>query len=110
MARRLGGNRRKSANKFEKDHRQRGKISMSRLFQVFEVDDRVMLVAEPAYHKGLFHSRFHGKSGKIIGTQGGCYRVCVRDGGKDKTIVTPGIHLKLQKNFLSLVFIGRWRI
>jgi large subunit ribosomal protein L21e len=97
MARRLGGNRRKSANKFEKSHRQRGKISMSRLFQVFEVDDRVMLVAEPAYHKGLFHSRFHGKSGKIIGTQGGCYRVCVRDGGKDKTIVTPGIHLKLQK-------------
>ena len=94
MARRLGGNRRKSANKFEKDHRHRGKISISNLFQMFNVGDHVALVAEPAYHKGLFHSRFHGKSGRILGVQGSCYRVCVRDGGKDKTIVTPGIHLK----------------
>ena len=67
---------------------------MSDLFQRFQVGDHVALVAEPAYHKGLFHSRFHGKSGKIMGMQGSCYRVCVRDGGKEKTIVTPAIHIK----------------
>ncbi len=94
MARRLGGPRRKSGKTFEKERRMRGKISMLRLFQQFDVGDHVALVAEPGYHKGLYHSRFHGKSGYVMGMQGRSYRVCFKDGGKEKIVITPAIHLK----------------
>ncbi len=74
--------------------RQKGKISLDKFFQSFNIGDRVVLKAESAYQKGLFHPRFHGKSGVIQGKKGRCYEVIISDQGMKKTVVTYPIHLK----------------
>jgi large subunit ribosomal protein L21e len=94
MVTRKGGSRRKSRAKFTKHYRRKGKISLTNYFQQLNVGDNVALVAEPAVQKSMYRARFHGKMGKIAGTQGSCYKVTIADGGKQKTIVIHPVHLK----------------
>lgn len=95
MVTRIGGMRRKSRDKFKKHYRQRGKISVRRFFQHLEVGDRVALVAEPSYQKGMYKARFHGKNGDVVGTQGRCYKVRISDGGMEKVLIVHPVHLKI---------------
>lgn len=94
MVKRTGGLRRKTRNKFRKPYRQKGKISLTRFFQRFEAGDTVALVAEPAYQGSLYKGRFHGKTGKVSGMQGSCYKIAIKDGGKEKLLIIHPIHLK----------------
>src|SRR3989338_4415543 len=75
----------------------RRKISVSRFMQSFEEGQKVHLVVEPAYHKGMYHSRFIGKTGEIKGAKGRCYEVIINDHGKEKTLIVHPVHLKLSK-------------
>lgn len=60
----------------------------------FAVGDRAVLVAEPAVQAAIYHQRFHGKSGFIVGKQGDCYKLEIKDGGKTKIVIVHPIHLK----------------
>tara|TARA_Y100000310_G_C20057825_1_gene523561 strand:- start:185 stop:331 length:147 start_codon:yes stop_codon:yes gene_type:complete len=44
--------------------------------------------------RGMYHSRFYGKSGSIKGKQGRCYEVLITDGSKQKTLIVHPVHLK----------------
>lgn len=77
-----------------KNVRARGKISISRYMAEYNTGDKVALVAEPAVQKGLFHTRFYGLSGEVKGKRGRSYIIRIRDGGKEKTLIVPPIHLK----------------
>ncbi len=94
MVRRIGGARRKSRSKFKKHYQQRGKISLRRFFQRFDAGEHVALVAEPAYQKGMYRARFHGKAGTIQGMRGRAYEVMIHDGNKEKTLLVHPVHLK----------------
>ncbi|MEK6907028.1 MAG: 50S ribosomal protein L21e [Nanoarchaeota archaeon] len=94
MTKRIGGFRRKTRSKLSKSPRTKGKISLTRYFQEFNVNDKVTLNAEPSYQKGMYLPRFHSKPGTITGRQGRCYLVEIKDGGKTKNLVVHGIHLK----------------
>ena len=94
MVQRIGGQRRKTRHKFAKSIRERGKVSLRSFFREFKEGDKVLLYAEPAYQKGIYFRRFHGKSGKIAGKQGNCYKVKIKDGGKEKNIVVHPVHLR----------------
>jgi large subunit ribosomal protein L21e len=94
MVTRIGGSRRKSRSKLSKSPRNRGKMSIQRFLQQFNVDDNVALVAEPSHQNGLYHARFHGKIGKVAGSQGRCYKVAIKDGNKKKTMIVHPVHLK----------------
>ncbi|MEM4756000.1 MAG: 50S ribosomal protein L21e [Candidatus Woesearchaeota archaeon] len=94
MAKRIGGFRRKTRYKLRKIHRTKGKVSLERIFQRFEIGETVQLVAEPSIQKGLYHPRFHGKHGKIIGQQGSAYLVEVKDFNKKKQLIVAPVHLK----------------
>ncbi|MBT4352718.1 50S ribosomal protein L21e [archaeon] len=93
-----GGFRRKTRHKLQKDHKSKGKISLSRFFQEYENGDRVVLKAEPAYHKGMYYPRFHGRSGVVSGKRGDCYEVIINDKNKVKMIVVHPIHIKKSTN------------
>lgn len=95
---RVGGSRRKTRHKLKKSIRQKGKISLSKYFQVFELGDKVLLKAEPAVQKGMFHPRFYGRSGEIIKKKGRCYEIKIKDGGKAKIIISHPIHLRKLQN------------
>jgi large subunit ribosomal protein L21e len=90
---RTGGNRRKSRNKMSKPLSEKGKLHIKRYMQFFEVGDKVLLKAYPSYHKGLFCLRFHGKVGEVMGAQGECYKVNIKDGNKLKKCVIHPVHL-----------------
>lgn len=94
MVKRIGGFRRKTRQKFRKNISTRGKISLTKYFQEFVANERVVLKAEPAYQNGMYFPRFHGKSGLIQEKQGECYKIAIKDGGKAKTLIVHPVHLK----------------
>ncbi len=94
MAKRIGSFRRKTRFKLQKNVRKKGKISLTAFFQKFKEDDRVVLVAEPAHHKGMYHPNFYGKAGVIKGKQGKCYQVAIKDRSKQKVLIVHPVHLK----------------
>lgn len=94
---RIGGSRRKKSGIFTKTHKQKGKISHREFLKQLNVGDKVALKLEPAVQSATYLPRFHGKIGTVIGKEGTCYQVEIRDGNKQKLIVTHPIHLKLIK-------------
>ena len=80
MVQRIGGFRRKTRGKLSKKVGDKGRIVISRFLQSFEKSDKVNLTIEPAYQKGMYHPRFHGKSGVIKSKEGNCYLVEIKDG------------------------------
>jgi ribosomal protein L21E len=77
-----------------KSTRKKGKISLTQMFAKFTVGDKVLLYAEPAVQKGIFHRRFYGKTGIVKGSQGKCYKVEVNDNKKPKIFVVHPVHLR----------------
>ena len=94
MVKRIGGFRRKTRYKLTKERRRKGKISLTRYFQSFNMGDRIYLSAEPAVQKGMYYPRFMGKSGIVKAKRGRCYEITINDMGKEKTLVVHPVHLK----------------
>lgn len=94
MTTRYGGSRSRTRKTFRKNVKERGKISTTRYFQTLEQGQHVVLKTEPAVQKGMYHARFHGKAGVIIGQQGRCYLVSINDQGKQKELIVHPVHLK----------------
>ena len=90
---RIGGNRRKTRGKFSKSISQKGKLYVNEYLKELSEGERVLLKANPGYQTGLFFPRFHGKIGTVVGTQGSCYQVSIKDGGKPKTCIVHPVHL-----------------
>jgi ribosomal protein L21E len=94
MPKRLGGFRKGTRNKFRKDPRMHGKISIKYYLQTFEPEERVYLSVEPAVHKGMYLPRFLGRAGVISKKIGSCYQVKINDMGKDKLLIVHPVHLR----------------
>jgi large subunit ribosomal protein L21e len=94
MVTRTGGTRRGSRHIFQKNKREKGKISITRFLAIFNKGDNVVLSAESAVQKTIYHRKFHGKKGIINSKKGSCYEVNIKDGGKIKTIIVHPVHLK----------------
>jgi len=94
MVTRAGGLRRKSRNKFRKKIRSKGKVSIVAFFQKFGPGDQVVLKAEPSFHKGLYHVKFHSKVGRVLKSRGDCFEVEIKDGNKPKTLIIHPVHLR----------------
>lgn len=94
MAKRVGGFRRKTRDKFKKHVRDKGKITIKTYFQKFKPGDRVLLKAEPAVQKAMYFPRFHAKTGTVQGMRGKCYEISIMDGHKKKLVVVHPVHLR----------------
>tara|TARA_Y100000310_G_scaffold248931_1_gene254913 strand:- start:16 stop:306 length:291 start_codon:yes stop_codon:yes gene_type:complete len=93
MVTRIGTKQRKTRHKYTCHYRQRGKISLSKYFQVLNKGDKVNLKTNPSVQKGRFFPRFHGLTGTVTGKKGFCYEVKIVDGRKEKTLYVHPIHL-----------------
>lgn len=94
MVKRIGSSIRKGRRKLVKPLKSRGKISLTRYFSKFSLGDKVLLKAEPAVQTGMYNLRFHGKVGIIGEKQGTCYKVAIKDGSKQKTLIIHPVHLR----------------
>ena len=94
MVKRTGSTRRKARKKLVKPTTSRGKLSLTKYFAKFSEGEKVVLKAEPAVQGGMYHIRFHGKVGVVKDKQGECYKVDIKDGSKQKTLIIHPVHLK----------------
>ena len=94
MVKRLCGFRRRTRQKLSKPVRNKGKISIRNFVQTFKIGDKVVLYAEPAYQKGMYLPRFHGRTVDVIGKRGRCYQVSFVDQNKAKSIIVHPVHLR----------------
>lgn len=94
MAKRTGSRRRKTRDKLKKPIKTKGKISIRNYLKNFKPGESVLLKAEPAVQKGMYHPRFHGKIGIIKKKQGNCYQVIIKDNKMEKIQIIHPIHLK----------------
>ncbi len=84
------GPRRATRYKFKSS----GKLKITDILQEFTIGEKVAIVANPSYHKGMPFRRFHGKVGEIIGKRGRAYLVKFKDGEKEKVQIIAPAHLK----------------
>ncbi len=97
LMKRKGTYRRKTRKLMKKNFRNKGKIKLRDFFAEYKVGDKVVLKAEPAYQKGIFHLRFFGKAGSVKNKRGNCYEVQIKDGSILKTVIVHPVHLKRLK-------------
>ncbi len=93
MVDKAGGFRSKTRHKLQKRARDRGKVSITKMLQKFSKGDRVLIKQEPAVHKGMPHPKYKSKVGTVVKTQGKCYVVAIKDGGKTKYMISAPVHL-----------------
>jgi large subunit ribosomal protein L21e len=94
MVRASKGTRRRTRQKFSKKARERGLSPITRSFVEYSEGEKANIVIDPSIQKGQPHSRFHGQTGTVIGTQGGSYLLEVRMGKATKTVVVRPEHLR----------------
>jgi len=68
--------------------------AITKFLQEFKKKQKVIVLPESSSRKGMPHSRFKGKVGKIVGKRGRSYIVEVKDGKKLKKIISRPEHLK----------------
>ncbi|MEM2878064.1 MAG: 50S ribosomal protein L21e [Candidatus Hadarchaeales archaeon] len=95
MARRSKGLRSKSRRKLTKYPRERGLHPPSRSVREFPVGARVTIMINPAVIKGQPHHRYHGRTAVVTGRRGRAYLVSLRDGEKEKIIISRPEHLRM---------------
>ncbi len=105
MVKRVGSSRYKTRQLYHVPKKMKGKLSVSGFVKKLEIGDDVLLSAKPAILEGIYFRRFHGRIGKVVGMQGTCYMVKIRDGGKQKTLIVGPVHLK--KAYVAVAAIVR---
>ncbi len=88
------GKRTKTRQKFRKNIRERGKLSIDKIIQDFEVGSKATIKIESSVHRGQPDAKFHGKTGDIIGKQGKAFVLKVKDGDKYKKVISRPEHLE----------------
>jgi large subunit ribosomal protein L21e len=89
----MDGFRKRTRHKFKKNISDKGKLSIRKFLQKFEVGDKVCLNVEPAYQKGMYRPKFIGNIGTIKAKKGTCYEVEIIDISKKKVLIVHPIHL-----------------
>ncbi|NYZ79838.1 50S ribosomal protein L21e [Candidatus Micrarchaeota archaeon] len=91
------GKRNKTRYAYTKSVREKGKPSVNKMLRSFAVNDRVHINVNPSIHSGMPHRRFQGKTGTIVGKQGSCYVVEVKNILATRQIIVHPVHLSKQK-------------
>ena len=88
------GPKARSRKKMTKKVREKGLPSIRRYLAKFDVGEYAAVAINPSEHYGFPHHRFQGRTGVIIGTQGDCYKLKIKDGNLEKILIVHPVHLK----------------
>ena len=94
MGTKIGGLRKNTRYKLSKGKRKRGKISIIEYYKILNPGEMVYFLADPGIQKGMYHPRFHGKSGTVLKKRGKCYEIELIDGNLKKLMIVHPIHLR----------------
>lgn len=91
------GKRSKTRKKLRKNIKDRGKIPARKMVQDFSSGTKVSIKINPGVPDGQPHPKFHGKTGTISGEQGRAYVVAIREGNKNKKVISGPEHIERLK-------------
>jgi large subunit ribosomal protein L21e len=91
MVKKSHGQRARTRRRLKQKIRREG---ITKFLKEFKKGQKVVIVQEPASHKGMPFPRFKGKIGKIINKRGKSYIVEILDGKRVKRIISRPEHLK----------------
>ena len=74
--------------------RERGKLSLTKVFQKFISGDSVAVVRDLGQQSPGFPKRIQGRTGKVIGPRGTAYVVEIKDQNKVKQYIIKPVHLR----------------
>jgi len=74
--------------------RARERLPITRYIQEFKVGSKVVIKPSPSSHKGMPFKRFFGRTGTVINKKGKSYIIKIKDGKKEKDIISRPEHLK----------------
>ncbi|MBI3588621.1 50S ribosomal protein L21e [Candidatus Micrarchaeota archaeon] len=80
-------------SKHSRNLRAKGRQTPAKALEEFAQGALVRLTANTRTKNGRPHLRFNKQIGVILGRQGRSYRVLLKAGGKEKTLVISGAHL-----------------
>ncbi|MBY8997472.1 MAG: 50S ribosomal protein L21e [Candidatus Thorarchaeota archaeon] len=94
MVKKSHGYRARTRSLMSKRVRERGLSSPSKVLIDYEVGQRVDIVIDPGFHKGMPHRRYQGKTGVITGLRGRAIVVDVALAKAMKTLMIRREHLQ----------------
>lgn len=95
MVKRVRGNRGGHSRQQLRKHRE--KTTVNKLLQNFREGEKVIIDINSEVQDAMPHPRYQGREGIVLKQRGKCYEIAIKDGNKDKTIVTGPAHLKKVK-------------
>jgi len=97
MVKKSHGFRARTRSLMSKRVRTRGLSSPSKVLIDYEVGQRVDIVIDPSFHKGMPHRRYQGRTGVITHLRGRALVVNVSLGKAMKTLIIRREHLQPSK-------------
>lgn len=88
------GLRIKSRRIMKKKVREKGMPMANMVLQEFEIGEKVIIKIDSAVPKGMPYKRFQGREGEVQGKQGKCFVLKIKDGNKEKKVMTNPVHIK----------------
>jgi large subunit ribosomal protein L21e len=92
MVRKSKGPRRKTRRSLRR--RVREKATVTRFLQEFKIGSKVVIKPTVSSDKGRPYKRFFGKIGVVIDKRGKSYIIKIREGDKEKKIISRPEHLR----------------
>ncbi len=94
MVKNSHGYRSRTRGLMSKRIRQKGLSSPSKVLVDYEVGQRVDVVIDSGFHKGMPHKRYHGRTGVVTGLRGRAVVVDVGIGKATRTLIVRREHLQ----------------
>ncbi|TFG32219.1 50S ribosomal protein L21e [Candidatus Thorarchaeota archaeon] len=94
MVKKSHGYRARTRGLMSKRIRQKGLSSPSKVLIDYEEGQRVDIVIDPGFHRGMPHKRYHGKTGVVTGLRGRAIVVDVGLGKSIKSLIIRREHLR----------------
>ena len=92
--RRSHGGRQHTRCILKKNYKNKGKITINKQLQEFNIGDKVVIKPEPAIQRGMPFRRFFGKVGVIVAKRGKAYEIEIMDIPAKKTVMSLPVHLQ----------------
>ncbi|TFG10625.1 50S ribosomal protein L21e [Candidatus Thorarchaeota archaeon] len=94
MVKKSHGYRARTRSLMTKKVRKRGLRPLSQVLVDYNVGDRVDIIIDSGFHKGMPHRRYHGRTGIVSGIRGRAVQVEVSLGKAVKKLIVRPEHLR----------------
>jgi len=88
------GLRSRTRSILSKNPKDKGLRSLGYLLRDYKNGEKVVIIIDPATHRGMPYKRFQGAIGEVLEHRGRAYVVKVTEGGKAKKVIARPEHIR----------------